>query len=125
MNRGDWRALVARLRLRVTDIRIETEQALPRACLTLSKPLAARQPIPLADLVGLAPGADALVSGQGTELCVAGLVHGERYTLTLQNSGNGFHLRFIQRRQSGHRKAIVGRRHLGGRNALFFHWMAK
>jgi uncharacterized protein YfaS (alpha-2-macroglobulin family) len=78
-----YRALLARLRLRITDMRVEAEQALPRICLTLSKPLAASQPIPLADLVSVEPAADALIASQGAELCIAGLAHGAHYTITL------------------------------------------
>ena len=87
-----YEALAARLRLHITELSVEAEQTLPRACVTLSRQLAVNQPIPLDDLVTLRPGVDALVSAQGDRLCVAGLAHGTRYTLTLHpglTSGDG------------------------------------
>lgn len=72
---------VARYGFRVLDTRVESDSAMPRICIILSEDLA-----PGVDLAPFlqTPLRRLTVSGEGQELCVEGLEHGESYSLTLR-----------------------------------------
>ena len=81
--RKAYAAVLARFRLTVTATELDNERDLPRACLVLSRPLAAQQPIALADLVSVRPATDVSITASGRSVCVSGLQHGKRYEVQL------------------------------------------
>jgi uncharacterized protein YfaS (alpha-2-macroglobulin family) len=73
-----------RLGFRVTDITVDAERSLATACAVFSGALRKPLPLPAGDYVALSPAADVDVSASGNRLCLRGLRHGQRYTLTLK-----------------------------------------
>lgn len=79
---------------RVTDTEVQSDAAQPRICATFSEPLVETgqdySDFVQSETSGLA------VSASGSQLCVAGVEHGQRYTLTLRSglpAANGEALR--------------------------------
>ncbi|MDS9466977.1 alpha-2-macroglobulin family protein [Paracoccus sp. MBLB3053] len=67
---------------RVTDTEVESEGRLPRFCAIMSRDLAKGRDY--SSFLRLPPG-DLTVEAEGSELCVAGLAHGQEITLTLRS----------------------------------------
>ena len=66
---------------RITDYRIDNDATPPRACFVVSEPLSRTVP-DFAPYFRQQPGAISAVTVEGSSLCVEGLKHGERYTIT-------------------------------------------
>jgi uncharacterized protein YfaS (alpha-2-macroglobulin family) len=74
-------AAIAKYGFRVVDHRIESDAAAPRLCVIFSQAL--DRNVDYAPFVQL-PGVNFSVQAQDRELCVDGVVHGNRYALTLR-----------------------------------------
>ena len=69
---------------RVTDSKTDSDSATPRACFTFSESLA-RGRVDFAPYVAITGArSDTAVTAEGTQLCVEGLRHGERYGVVLR-----------------------------------------
>ena len=66
---------------RVADYKIDTESNPPRACFEMSEPVS-RTVTDFTPYFTQEPGPVAAVTAEGTRLCVEGLKHGERYSIT-------------------------------------------
>ncbi|HEY0835776.1 MAG TPA: alpha-2-macroglobulin [Azospirillum sp.] len=78
-------ALRQRVGLTVKSVRIDSDQAVPRACIRFSDQLSDKKGIRFADFVVLEPALPkAPVSARGDTLCVGGLSHGSAYAITLR-----------------------------------------
>ncbi|ETX27678.1 alpha-2-macroglobulin family protein [Roseivivax isoporae] len=80
---GRLEAAIARHGFRVTDTRVESDRAEPRICAEFSDPLvrAGTDYTPYVQL----PDARLVVQPEDTALCVAGVRHGARYTVTFRS----------------------------------------
>jgi len=74
--------LRARYGFRVLDYRVESDSPAPRICFVFSEPLTPR--VDLTPFVAVAGAAGFAVTGEGNELCVDGIVHGETYAVVLR-----------------------------------------
>lgn len=70
--------------LTIRSLDIEVERSSPAACYLFDANLDGRDRIGLRDRVRVDPPTDVAVQVQGDRLCVAGLVHGQRYRLQLK-----------------------------------------
>jgi uncharacterized protein YfaS (alpha-2-macroglobulin family) len=68
---------------RVTDFKVDSDSASPRACFQFSDPLATGK-VDFAPYVAVSGNANAAVSAEDTQLCVDGLKHSERYAIVLR-----------------------------------------
>ncbi|MFN4143290.1 alpha-2-macroglobulin family protein [Aestuariivirga sp.] len=68
---------------RVADYKVDTESNPPRACFEMSEPVS-RTLTDFTSYFTQQPGPVAAVTAEGTRLCVEGLKHGERYSITLR-----------------------------------------
>ncbi len=68
---------------RVLDYKVDSDSASPRVCFQFSDPLALGK-VDLAPYVAVSGNANAAVTAEGTQLCVDGLRHSERYALVLR-----------------------------------------
>jgi uncharacterized protein YfaS (alpha-2-macroglobulin family) len=68
---------------RVTDFKVDSDSASPRACFQFSDPLATGK-VDFAPYVAVSGNANAAVSVEGAQLCVDGLRHSERYAVVLR-----------------------------------------
>jgi hypothetical protein len=66
---------------RVADYKVENDANPPRACFEMSEPIS-RTVTDFTSYFTQEPGPVAAVTAEGTRLCVEGLKHGERYTIT-------------------------------------------
>ena len=103
-NRQRLNVLVERLKLRVVEVSVESDNAVPRACVVFSQTL--RKPLPLkpADYIALEPAEDVDVSASGERLCLRGLRHGQSYRLEVRAglpSATGMELEQTQQRVFG------------------------
>lgn len=81
--RNAYEAMRAEHGFRVTDYSVDSDAAAPRACVQFSEDLA-RGRVDFAPYVAM-KGVDApAVSGDGSQLCVDGLKHGETYDITVR-----------------------------------------
>ena len=83
-NRERLQALLEHFKLRVVSVTVESDNAVPRACVVFSQPL--RKPLPLepADYIALGPAEDVDISASGERLCIRGLRHGQSYRLEVK-----------------------------------------
>ncbi|WP_018262815.1 alpha-2-macroglobulin family protein [Methylobacterium sp. WSM2598] len=83
---SDIRAAYEELRekhgFRITDYKVDSEAAAPRACFTFSEDLSAKTD--MAPFVVVSGAANAAVTAEGQQVCVDGLKHGERYAVVLR-----------------------------------------
>lgn len=82
------RDVLAKLReehgFRVTDIKVDTNGALPRACVVFSEGLPSKRPVDWASFVKV-DGRDAqAVAAEGRQLCIDNLAHGKEYAITVR-----------------------------------------
>ncbi|KAA2241032.1 alpha-2-macroglobulin family protein [Salinarimonas soli] len=68
---------------RITDYRVDSDSASPRACFEFSEDLA-RGRVDFAPFVAVSGAANGAVTAEGRQLCVDGLRHGERYAFVLR-----------------------------------------
>ncbi len=68
---------------RILDYKIDSDSASPRACFQFSESLE-RGKVDFAPFVTLAGAANAAVTAEGSQLCVDGLKHGERYAVVVR-----------------------------------------
>jgi len=68
---------------RVTDFKVDSDAASPRACFQFSDPLATGK-VDFAPFVAVSGSANAAVSAEGHQLCVDGLKHSQRYAVVLR-----------------------------------------
>jgi alpha-2-macroglobulin len=68
---------------RVTDFKVDSDAPSPRVCFQFSDPLAAGK-VDFAPYVAVSGNANAAVSAEGSQLCVDGLRHSERYAVVLR-----------------------------------------
>ena len=74
--------MIAKHGFRVTDSRVQSDSAAPRLCVEFSDPLLLSG-VAYEDYIKL-PSAGIVASAKGQELCLEGLEHGRRYTVTLR-----------------------------------------
>ncbi|WP_372423020.1 alpha-2-macroglobulin family protein [Salinarimonas chemoclinalis] len=67
---------------RILDYRVESDTPAPRACFVFSETLAPR--VDLTPYIAVAGASGVAVTSEGSEACVDGLVHGERYAIVLR-----------------------------------------
>ncbi len=79
-----FRRLAEETDLTVQDVIVEVEKVVPSACVVFSQEL--KKPLPLKpeDYVRIDPGTDVDTYAQGNRICLRGLSHGGRYTLTVR-----------------------------------------
>jgi uncharacterized protein YfaS (alpha-2-macroglobulin family) len=68
---------------RITDFKVDSDSAAPRVCFQFSDPLATGK-VDFAPFVAVSGAANAAVSAEGSQLCVDGLKHSERYAFVLR-----------------------------------------
>src|SRR5215217_3278489 len=68
---------------RITDFKVESDSSAPRVCFQFSDPLATGK-VDFAPFVAVSGAANAAISTVGSQLCVDGLKHGERYAFVLR-----------------------------------------
>ncbi|WP_342359088.1 MG2 domain-containing protein [Terrarubrum flagellatum] len=68
---------------RMTDYKVDADGATPRICFEFSEPLA-RGRVDFAPYVSVSGVSNPAVNAEGSQLCVEGLKHGERYTVALR-----------------------------------------
>ncbi|MEK1924369.1 MAG: PAN domain-containing protein, partial [Rhizobium giardinii] len=73
--------LKTRQGFRVTDHTVDSDSAIPRVCAQFSEPLIKTDYTPFVTLDGAAPKA---LEAKGSEICVEGLSHGQRYKLAFR-----------------------------------------
>ena len=83
-NRRRLQVVLERFQLRIASVTVESENAVPRACVVFTEKL--RKPLPLqpADYIALDPAEDVDVSAAGERLCIRGLRHGRSYRLEVK-----------------------------------------
>ncbi|MBW9065977.1 alpha-2-macroglobulin family protein [Rhizobium herbae] len=79
--RAAYAELKTRQGFRVTDHTIDSDSAVPRVCAQFSEPLVKTDYTPFVTLDGAAPKA---LEAKGSEICVEGLSHGQRYKLAFR-----------------------------------------
>ncbi|ACL56726.1 alpha-2-macroglobulin [Methylobacterium nodulans] len=67
---------------RITDYKVDSDAAAPRACFTFSEELSTKTD--LSPFVAVSGAANAAVTAEGQQVCVDGLRHGERYAMVLR-----------------------------------------
>ncbi|MWB76523.1 alpha-2-macroglobulin family protein [Pseudooceanicola sp. 216_PA32_1] len=73
---------IAKYGFRITEHRVDSDQARPRICAEFTEPLA-ETGVNYADFVRL-PDQSMAVEADGNQICIAGGTHGERYTVTFR-----------------------------------------
>jgi len=81
--RAALEAIVAEHGFRVVEHTVESDAAAPRICVNFSDRLADSRG-DLADFVSVGGGANLAVEASGSQICVDGVEHGSRYTLTVR-----------------------------------------
>ena len=81
--RSAYEDLKARQGFRVTEHKIDSDSASPRVCVQFSEPLV-KSGIDYAPFVTLDGAAPRALEAKGSEICVEGLSHGQRYKLALR-----------------------------------------
>ncbi len=79
--RAAYTELKTRQGFRVTDHTVDSDSAIPRVCAQFSEPLIKTDYTPFVTLDGAAPKA---LEAKGSEICVEGLSHGQRYKLAFR-----------------------------------------
>ncbi len=79
--RAAYAELKTRQGFRVTDHTVDSDSAVPRVCAQFSEPLTKTDYTPFVTLDGAAPKA---LEAKGSEICVEGLSHGQRYKLAFR-----------------------------------------
>lgn len=77
-----YEELRARWGFRILDYRVESDSAVPRVCFVFSEPIRPR--VDLTPYVAVAGASGFAVTAEGSEACVDGLAHGERYAIVLR-----------------------------------------
>jgi uncharacterized protein YfaS (alpha-2-macroglobulin family) len=80
--RTTYEALRQEHGFRITDFKVDSDAASPRICFQFSDPLASK--VDFTPYVAVSGAANAAVSGEGTQLCVDGLKHSERYAFVVR-----------------------------------------
>ncbi len=80
-------ALQERTLFRVQDVSVDSERDLPQACVVMSGDI--RQPVRAEDYLLVAPKADIDVFATANRLCAKGLIHGQKYKLTVRAGLSG------------------------------------
>ncbi|MBM6596727.1 alpha-2-macroglobulin family protein [Microvirga pudoricolor] len=80
--RATYEALRAEHGFRITDFKVDSDAASPRVCFQFSDPLAAK--VDFTPFVAVSGAANAAVTAEGSQLCVDGLKHSERYAFVLR-----------------------------------------
>jgi alpha-2-macroglobulin len=75
-------ALQERTAFRVADVSVDSERDLPQACVMMSSDI--RQPVRAEDYLQVTPKADVDVYATANRLCAKGLLHGQKYKLTVR-----------------------------------------
>jgi alpha-2-macroglobulin len=70
---------------RIKELAVDVERDLPTACAVFTGPLRRPLPIKPQDYVKITPAADVLVYGAGDRLCLKGLQHGKKYSVTFRS----------------------------------------
>ncbi|KAB0266010.1 alpha-2-macroglobulin family protein [Microvirga brassicacearum] len=81
--RATYEQLRAEHGFRVTDFKIDSDSASPRVCFQFSEPLAGGK-VDFTPFVALSGSATAAVTAEGSQLCVDGLKHSQRYAVVLR-----------------------------------------
>ncbi|MFO1149629.1 MAG: alpha-2-macroglobulin [Alsobacter sp.] len=81
--RATYQALREEHGFRISDYKVDSDSASPRACFQFSDPLA-RGKVDFTPFVAVAGAANAAVTVEEQQLCVDGLKHGERYAIVLR-----------------------------------------
>ncbi|KQY13961.1 alpha-2-macroglobulin family protein [Rhizobium sp. Root482] len=81
--RSSYEDLKARQGFRVTEHKIDSDSASPRVCVQFSEPLV-KSGVDYAPFVILDGAAPRALEAKGSEICVEGLSHGQRYKLALR-----------------------------------------
>jgi uncharacterized protein YfaS (alpha-2-macroglobulin family) len=81
--RGIYDNLVAAHGFRLTGNSTDSDSATPRACFQFSEPLQQGK-VDFTPYVAITGAANAAVTGEGSQLCVDGLKHGERYAVVIR-----------------------------------------
>jgi alpha-2-macroglobulin len=76
------RALQERFDIRISQLNVDAERDAPTVCAVFTAPLQRPLPIRAADYVKISPAADVDVYAAGDRLCIKGLLHGRRYSVT-------------------------------------------
>ncbi|GEP08226.1 alpha-2-macroglobulin family protein [Methylobacterium gnaphalii] len=83
---AETRAAYEKLReehgFRITDYKVDSDAAAPRACFTFSEALARKTDF--TPFVAVSGAANAAVTAEGQQVCVDGLKHGERYAFVVR-----------------------------------------
>ncbi|GJD84714.1 alpha-2-macroglobulin family protein [Methylobacterium haplocladii] len=83
---AETRAAYEKLReehgFRITDYKVDSDAAAPRACFTFSEQLARKTDF--SPFVAVSGAANAAVTAEGQQVCVDGLKHGERYAFVVR-----------------------------------------
>ncbi len=78
-----YEALREKYGFRITDFKVDSDSASPRACFEFSEPLAGGK-IDFSPFVAVSGIANAAVRADGAQLCVDGLKHGQRYGFVIR-----------------------------------------
>jgi len=81
--RSTYEDLRAKHGFRITDYKVDSDSAAPRACFTFSEDLAGGR-TDFAPFVSVSGTANGAVTAEGQQLCVDGLRHGQKYTIVLR-----------------------------------------
>ena len=81
--RATYEKLRAERGFRVLDYKVDSDGASPRVCFTFSEPLE-RGRASFSSFVAVSGDANAAVTAEGSQICVDGLKHGERYAVVLR-----------------------------------------
>jgi len=77
-------ALTERHDLRVKDLTLDNERAVPEACIVFSQTLSQSPRLPAADYVEVEPAADIDISARDNRICLRGLSHGGDYVVRIK-----------------------------------------
>ncbi|MCJ2012573.1 alpha-2-macroglobulin family protein [Methylobacterium sp. J-076] len=80
--RGTYEALRAGHGFRILTYTVDSDAAAPRLCFTFSEAVAPKADF--APYVAVAGGTAAAVTGEGSQVCIDGLMHGSRYAVVLR-----------------------------------------
>ncbi len=75
-------ALLERTAFRVAEVSVDSERDLPQACVVMSGDI--RQPVRAEDYLQVTPKADVDIYATANRLCAKGLLHGQKYKLTVR-----------------------------------------
>ncbi|MGL4324552.1 MAG: alpha-2-macroglobulin family protein [Beijerinckiaceae bacterium] len=81
--RQTYQALRESKGFRMSDYKVDADGAVPRICFEFSEPLA-RGRVDFAPYVSVSGMSNPAISAEGSQLCVEGVKHGERYTVLLR-----------------------------------------